>query len=240
MTIARRPSRSRSTTQEAVAGIKRYIREQGLRRGDMLPSETVLCAVIGCSRSAIREAIRSLVTLDIVEVRHGYGTFVSDMSLEPLINGMVFRTILNTDTSLKNLLHVVETREILDLALGTELLRTFDGQLRNDLLGYVDRMREHSEKGESFAAEDRSFHLTLASKVGNPLIRELNDAFWRIQAESQPLLSLPMPADIHQTIDAHQEIVEALNAADPDRYEAAVKNHYAPFRRLLAQKLGME
>src|SRR5699024_8659066 len=117
MTTPRKPVRTRSTTQDAVRDIKRYIRDRGLRPGDVLPSETLLCEELGCSRSAIREAIRALVTLDIVEVRHGYGTFVSEMSLEPLINGMVFRTVLNTDTSLENLLHVVETREILDLAL---------------------------------------------------------------------------------------------------------------------------
>lgn len=238
MTTPRKPARARSTTQEAVVDIKRYIRDKGLRPGDVLPSETLLCEELGCSRSAIREAIRALVTLDIVEVRHGYGTFVSDMSLEPLINGMVFRTVLNTDTSLENLLYVVETREILDLAVGQELIETFTEESRGQLLGLVDKMRANNDRGVIFAQEDQSFHITLLAHARNPLIRELNDAFWRIQSESQPLLNLPMPEDINQTIEAHREIVEALSAGDGDAYRRAVTAHYAPFRRMIGEKLA--
>ncbi len=237
MTTPRKPSRAKSTTQEAVTDIKRYIRDKGLRPGDLLPSETLLCEELGCSRSAIREAIRALVTLDIVEVRHGYGTFVSDMSLEPLINGMVFRTVLNTDTSLENLLYVVETREILDLSLGAELIEVFTDEDRGALLDLVEGMRKNNDRGESFAHEDQTFHLTLLSKTRNPLIRELNDAFWRIQTEAQPLLNIPMPGDIDQTIEAHTEIVESLSRADLEDYRAAVINHYAPFRRMISEKL---
>lgn len=238
MTTPRKPVRTRSTTQDAVRDIKRYIRDRGLRPGDVLPSETLLCEELGCSRSAIREAIRALVTLDIVEVRHGYGTFVSEMSLEPLINGMVFRTVLNTDTSLENLLHVVETREILDLALAEELIETFTEESRGDLLSLVDKMSMHNGRDEPFAAEDQAFHAALLAKIRNPLIRELNDAFWRIQSESQPLLNLPMPEDINQTIEAHREIVDALSNGDGDAYRRAVTNHYAPFRRMIGEKLG--
>lgn len=238
MTTPRRPARAKSTTQEAVRGIKRYIRDKGLRPGDVLPPETFLCEELGCSRSAIREAIRTLMTLDIVEVRHGYGTFVSEMSLEPLINGMVFRTVLNTDTSLENLLHVVETREILDLAVGPELIETFTEDSREELLALVDKMQANNDRGVPFAQEDQTFHLRLLSQTRNPLIRELNDAFWRIQSEAQPLLSLPMPEDINQTIEAHIDIVEALSAGDSDAYRRAVRHHYAPFRRMISEKLG--
>lgn len=239
MSTPRRPARTRSTTQEAVTDIKRYIRDKGLRPGDLLPSETLLCEELGCSRSAIREAIRALVTLDIVEVRHGYGTFVSQMSLEPLINGMVFRTVLNTDTSLENLLYVVETREILDLAVGQGLIESFTEESREELLSLVDKMRANNDKGWPFAQEDQAFHITLLSETRNPLIRELNDAFWRIQSEAQPLLNIPMPEDINQTIEAHIEIVEALGAGELNAYREAVKNHYAPFRRMIGQKLGI-
>lgn len=238
MTTPHKSSRAQSTTQEAVADIKRYIRDNHLRTGDMLPSEALLCEELGCSRSAIREAIRALVTLDIVEVRHGYGTFVSDMSLEPLINGLVFRTVLNTDSSLDNLLHVVDTREILDLSLGQELIDTFTEETRGELLTLVDKMRAQRDRGLSFAVEDRTFHITLLATTGNPLIRELNDAFWRIQFQAQPMLNLAMPEDIPRTIEAHREIIEALTAGDLDGYCRAVKNHYAPFRRMIGEQLG--
>ena len=207
MESSKKISRSRSTTQEAVRDIKKYIRDNRLRTGDLLPSEAFLCEELGCSRSAIREAIRALVTLDIVEVRHGYGTFVSKMSLEPLINGMVFRTVLDNDTSVENLFYVVDAREILDLSLGEELM------------------------------EDQKFHRALLARTKNPLIRELNDAFWQIQTEAQPMLNLAMPADIDETIKAHSDIVEALSSGNIDDYRSAVLAHYAPFRRMISNML---
>lgn len=237
MDFSRKPVRSRSTTQEAVHGIKQYIRDNRLRTGDLLPSEAVLCEELGCSRSAIREAIRALVTLDIVEVRHGYGTFVSKMSLQPLINGMVFRTVLDNDASLENLFYVVDTREILDLSLGEELINVFTEDDHETLLDLVNKMRETNERGQSFVVEDQKFHRLLLSRTSNPLIRELNDAFWQIQTEAQPMLNMAMPEDIDETIKAHSDIVEALSKGDIEAYRTAVYAHYAPFRRMISAML---
>ncbi|GAB3594288.1 HTH-type transcriptional regulator LutR [Corynebacterium faecale] len=238
ITAPRRPARARSTTQEAVRGIKRYIRDQNLRPGDALPPETFLCEELGCSRSAIREAIRTLVTLDIVEVRHGYGTFISEMSLEPLINVMTFRAVLDADTSLENLRHVVETREMLDLSVGQELVETFSEDWRGELLALVDKMDANHKQGVPFAQESQNFHLTLLARIRNPLISELGEAFRRIQSESQALLDLPMPDDMNRAIEAHRDIVEALSARDPEAYRVAVRNHHAPFLRMIENRLG--
>lgn len=238
ITAPRRPARARSTTQEAVRGIKRYIRDQNLRPGDVLPPETFLCEELGCSRSAIREAIRTLVTLDIVEVRHGYGTFISEMSLEPLINVVTFRTVLDADTSLENLRHVVELRKVLDLSVGQELVETFSEDARGELLELVDKMDANHKQGVPFAQESRNFHLALLARIRNPLITELGEAFRRIQSESQALLDLPTPDDINRAIEAHRDIVEALSARDLDAYRVAVCNLHAPFLRMPEDNLG--
>ena len=100
--------RNRNAAQSAVEGIEDYIRRHNLHVGDLLPSEMELCDELGCSRSSLREAMRTLVSLDIVEVRQGQGTFVSKMSLAPLIRGMVLRVTLDVDQSFEHLLQVVE------------------------------------------------------------------------------------------------------------------------------------
>src|SRR5688572_20396388 len=83
--------RAESTAQQ----VKAYILRNHLRPGDLLPTETELCDTLGVSRSSVREAIRRLATLDIVEVRHGYGTFVGNLTLAPLVEGLVFRGTLS-------------------------------------------------------------------------------------------------------------------------------------------------
>src|SRR5690606_15222188 len=79
-TSHRRGPMRRSETADR---IRELILTRELRTGDPLPTEAELCDALDVSRSSVREAIRSLATLDIVEVRHGHGTFVGKMSLDP-------------------------------------------------------------------------------------------------------------------------------------------------------------
>lgn len=58
----------------AANGITEYIKRNQLRPGDPLPTEANLCEALNLSRSSVREAVRTLSSLDIVEVRHGHGT----------------------------------------------------------------------------------------------------------------------------------------------------------------------
>jgi len=75
--------------------IKSYILRHGLHPGDRLPTESALCADLGVSRSSVREALRKLQALDIVTVRQGSGSYVGDMSLQPLVETLVLRAALD-------------------------------------------------------------------------------------------------------------------------------------------------
>ncbi|VEH06264.1 GntR family transcriptional regulator [Corynebacterium kutscheri] len=113
--------RKATAAAKAFDGIVDYIRVKRLNPGDLLPAEQELCEIIGCSRSSIREAMRTLASLDIVEVRHGHGTYVSKMSLDPLIQGLILRVLLSTDSSLTALLDIVDLRAAIDHSLAEEL-----------------------------------------------------------------------------------------------------------------------
>ena len=80
---------------------------RGLKPGDALPTKAELCDTLGVSRSSVREAIRTLSTLDIVDVRHGHGTYVGPMSLDPRVEALVFRGVLSPDGSFEALREVV-------------------------------------------------------------------------------------------------------------------------------------
>ncbi|MDN5737049.1 MAG: GntR family transcriptional regulator, partial [Brevibacterium aurantiacum] len=97
--------------------IKDLILSDGLRPGDLLPTEGELCDRLGVSRSNVREAIRKLSTLDIVDVRHGHGTYVGEMSLDALVEALVFRGVLSPGDDLRALRDVVEVRQALDFGM---------------------------------------------------------------------------------------------------------------------------
>ena len=75
--------------------IKSYILRHGLHPGDRLPTESALCADLGVSRSSVREALRRLQALDIVTVRQGSGSYVGEMSMQPLVETLVLRAALD-------------------------------------------------------------------------------------------------------------------------------------------------
>ena len=94
----------------AANGITDYIKQHQLNPGDPLPTEARLCEALNLSRSSVREAVRTLASLDIVEVRHGHGTFVGTLSLSPLVQGLVLRTTIDSANSFAHLREVVEVR----------------------------------------------------------------------------------------------------------------------------------
>lgn len=220
--------RSRAAEQ-----IKRLILRRGLRPGDAIPPEAELCAELGVSRSSVREAIRTLATLDIVEVRHGSGTVVGRMRLTPLVETLVFRGVLQAGAELAALREVVELRLVFDQALAERVVACHRGQERPLLSQLVDQMLAHAAAGRSFLQEDRRFHTELLAPVGNQLAEELVAAFWDIHAAVLPRLGLAPSADILRTAQAHGDMLDAALRGDVDAFRAATVAHYDPLLRML-------
>ncbi|WJY68233.1 FadR/GntR family transcriptional regulator [Corynebacterium auris] len=227
-----RPS---SASSRAQAGITDYIRTRRLSPGDALPSEAALCDALGFSRTSVREAIQVLSSLDIVEVRHGHGTYVSAMSLDPLIQGLVLRISLDSARSVATLNDVVDLRSALDHSLAGELAAAWSSRDAAELYAIVSDMTAEHAAGRPFAEQDRAFHRALLAPVSNTLIVELAGALWDVHMAVLPTLGIPMPADIDITIRTHARIVDVLRAGDVAGYHAAVDEHYAPLRRAIGQ-----
>ncbi|GAB3604555.1 FadR/GntR family transcriptional regulator [Microbacterium aureliae] len=221
----------RNTTADQ---IKQLILTRNLRPGDPLPTESELCDTLDVSRSSVREAIRTLSTLDIVQVRHGHGTYVGGMSLDPMVEALVFRGVLAPDGSLDALREVVEVRLALDLSMAERVVSTTDTHDAGTLRELVAEMIERAERGETFLDADRAFHTTMFAATGNRLAEQLVGAFWDVHTAVLPQLGLALPADLRQTAKAHGDMLEAALACDVEAYRRAVIEHYQPLQRALA------
>lgn len=229
---ANRRSLAASTAQQ----IKSLILSKGLRPGDTLPSEAELCDSLGVSRSSVREAIRTLTTLQIVDVQHGRGTFVGDMSLQPLVETLAFRSVISPGDDFQALREVVDVRVSLDLGLAERVVAHFAGTNNDHLHNLVNQMIDLAGRGEPFPGEDREFHASMLAETGLEMVSQLVAAFWDVHTLVLPQLSIATPDDITLTVTAHRDMLEAAEAGDVASYRKAVVEHYAPLRRVLGAR----
>lgn len=223
-------ARQRSATQAqfAISMIKNYIIHENLQPGDPLPTETQLGAEIGVSRSSLREAIRTLVALDIVEVRHGYGMFVGQISMQPMVESLVFRGALNPGDDFRALIDIVQVRQTLDLAIAEQIIAAWQGRQDDELWALVAAMEALAAQGEAFPVQDRAFHSRLNASLENHLFGQLTDAFWDVHTLTTPLLGLPQPQDILDTAKAHRLMLLAIEDENINAYREAIGAHYEP------------
>lgn len=226
------------TTQASTAinAIKDYILRSSLRPGDPLPTESQLCADLGMSRSSVREAVRTLVALDIVEVRHGHGTFVGQISMRPMVESLVFRGMLKAGDDFRSVQDLVQVRATLDSALAEDVTAAWKGREDAVIDGVVAEMEELADRGELFTEQDKAFHTTLLAPLPNHLYGHLTEAFWAAHMLIVPMLGAPTPENILETARAHRAMLEAARAGDPEAYRAAVVDHYAPLLSVLGTR----
>ena len=212
----------------AIAEIKNYILRTGLQVGDALPTESQLCTDLGVSRSSVREAVRTLVALDIVEVRHGHGMFVGQISMRPMVESLVFKGLLNPGDDHRGLRDNVEVRITLDNALTEPVTQAWKNRQDPELDQIVAQMDVHAQKGELFTEQDRRFHMRLLEPLDNHLFLHLTEAFWAVHTLTVPLLGAPRPEDMLSAARAHRTMLQAARAGDAQAYREAITAHYAP------------
>ena len=223
-----------ATQAEAtMAEIKNYILRSGLQMGDALPTESQLCTDLGVSRSSVREAVRTLVALDIVEVRHGHGMFVGQVSMRPMVESLIFKGLLNPGDDHRGLRDIVEVRITLDNALAEPVTHAWHNRHDPELDTLVDNIEHLASQGKLFTDQDRRFHTRLLEPLDNHLYLHLTEAFWAIHTLTVPLLDAPKLEDLTSTAKAHRAMLQAARTGNIPAYHQAITDHYAPLLAVL-------
>lgn len=173
------------------------------------------------------------MTLDILEVRHGTGTFVGQLSLRPLVEGLTFKGVLLPGDDFESLRQVVEVRIALDLALAPGIVDRLAREGAPELSALCDEMTLAGARNAEFGSADRGFHLGLAERADNDLYSQLVAAFWDVHTIVAPRLGVPSSRDLSETARAHRNMLDAALRGDLEAYRKAVQSHYQPLLRSL-------
>jgi DNA-binding FadR family transcriptional regulator len=196
--------------------IVELIHERRLTPGELLPTEPQLVDLLGAGRNSVREAVRGLQALGIVEIRHGRGMFVGEAPLDVFTPSLAFR--VRAGGNLTALRDLVEVRELLEVGLIGGVATSISTARLAALDALVRQMGDDAEA-------DRAFHALLYESSGNQLVLQLIQLFWDVYHEAEG--SLEPPADRVAEIEArHDRIVAALRARDPDAARDAMRRHF--------------
>ncbi|MFJ8794045.1 FadR/GntR family transcriptional regulator [Streptomyces sp. NPDC102462] len=213
--------------------IKKLIVDRRLPSGAPLPTEPELMKLLGASRNSVREALKALQAVGIVEIRHGFGTYVGPMSLAPMVEGLAFRTVAGHHRGEDSLLQLLELREAMEAGLVSRLAGRLPETDLIELDALVDRMEQRAAQGAGLAETDRAFHAMLYRGLDNALLSEVLEAFWDAFDRVQRDL-VELPQDPRVTGRRHREILDAVRSGDSIRAEEAIRDHFGHIRARLS------
>jgi DNA-binding FadR family transcriptional regulator len=218
-------------SEELVQSIIGLIDQRGLRAGDPLPPEPKLMEEFDAARNSVREALRTLQALGIVEIRHGYGTFVGSASMTALSPSLLFRTRAQSRDDLRGLRDLLGVRQILETELTRQVAGHADEKLLAELDGCVARMHDPATGPDA----DRQFHELIGEAAGNDLALELIRVFWDVYRQTEFLLGTPVSKP-KALVAKHQLIVDTIRAGDTDAVPEAVSHHFDEIRERIAAR----
>lgn len=201
--------------------IKQYILDNQLRKGDKLPSENSLSKQLGVSRNSVREAVQSLASLGIIEVRRGSGLYVKGFTLEPLIDNLSYGVLFD----LRELEDLLQVREVLENGMVNVALPYLDEERLELLDSIVEQMFYCAERGEPLVEQDRLFHLEMFRPVGNTILLQLQDIFWSTLRKALTHINIADSNPI-RTAQLHRAVVDAARTGDPELIRRALSRHY--------------
>jgi len=200
------------------------------RLGERLPSEMELCKILHVGRSTLREALKSLAFVGLIEMRHGEGTFVAAEN-KLLLDRILAKGLIRNE---KTIADVCEARIVLETELAAlSAVRITKPEIAG-LQSLIDQMGGKLEAVDtSFEDLDLEFHLRIAACAKNPILQQLMHPLrdlvfeWIVKSQQFPGLRL----NAHQQ---HQAILQALTLGKPDKARKAMREHLQTFLRAVS------
>lgn len=220
-------------TDDAIDRIKAMIMSGELRPGQRLPRESELADHLGLSRSSLREAVRALALIRVLDVRQGDGTYVTSLEPEVLLDGLGFVVDLHQDDSV---LQILGVRSILEPA-ATAMAATTMTRAQIDGLERLVDAQPAQEGLDHLVAHDLAFHSAVAAGAGNAVLCSLLDSLAGPTTRARIWRGLTEDGALERTHEQHRQIVQAISDRSPDVARAAALVHVAEVERWLRSVL---
>jgi GntR family transcriptional repressor for pyruvate dehydrogenase complex len=213
-----------SLTQAAIDQIKGMIVRGELRPGDRLPKESELATRLSLSRGSLREAVRALALVRVLEVRQGDGTYVTSLKPELLLESMSFFAELHAGES--SLVQILEARRMLEAGTAALAAQLATPEELATLARLVDELAALDDV-EAFVENDLEFHRVIALASRNDVVVALLDNLSSRTTRARVWRGLTESRAYERTVEEHRAIYEAIAAGRGDLASAVITAHIA-------------
>jgi GntR family transcriptional regulator, transcriptional repressor for pyruvate dehydrogenase complex len=211
------------------------IAERKLRPGEKLPSERDLAAMMQVSRPSLREALRALDMMKIVEIRHGSGTYVASLKPERLVEHFDFIFSLDDSTFAQAL----DARAMVEPSLAAAAARN---ATEAELVAIADCMERAAKSVHDpilFLEADLELHQLITAAVHNQIIVRFMDTLYRLGLASR-MRTVALKGVREQSLLDHQAIVDALLHRDPEGAASIMQEHIHNISKSLHESIVQE
>jgi len=207
--------------EQIVQQVEESILKGQLKAGDQLPAERDLAQRFGVSRTAVREAVKTLREKGLVEAYSGRGTFVTNGTSQAMRQSLDLMVRVNQQ---EGLLHLAELRQVLEPEIAARAATRIDEQLLLTMREAVAIMDVSLHDPDGYIEADLDFHLALAEAVGNPLILSLLDSIVGLLREQRSRI-FKMEGGPERGQYHHKRILAAIENHDPEKARDAMRAH---------------
>jgi GntR family transcriptional repressor for pyruvate dehydrogenase complex len=212
--------------EQIVQQVEDSILKGQLKPGDQLPAERDLAQSFGVSRTAVREAVKTLREKGLVEAYSGRGTFVTNGTSHAIRQSL---DLMIRVSQQEGATHLAELRQVLEPEIAALAASRIEEQLLITMREAVIAMDRSLHDPEAYIEADLDFHLALAEAVGNPLVLSLLDSIVGLLREQRSRIfgvdGGPERGQFH-----HKRILEATERRDPDAAREAMRAHLGQVR----------
>jgi len=214
------------------------IYEGKLLAGNKLPSETELMKIFGVSRPAVREAIHVMIGEGILEIKHGKGTYVRELSSASAIKSEVVNLLLKS-ANFEEILDVLEVRATLEPAIAARVAQYASAEDFEDMEKILDQCEEAIHKGDFNLDMPWNFHKRVSEAAGNSIMAKMLVILYEmIKAYEVGLYDIYF--DPMEDLAGHRKLLEEIKSKDPERARKAMLEHFEDFKQNLTSALQIE
>ena len=222
------PIKSTRIYEEIVRQVKAVIAEGRLKGGDRLPPERDLAEKFVVSRTSVREALRALESLGLVEIRPGEGTFVRQVSIESLVEPLALLMVSQREA----IGELFEARRLLEPSLAALAATRATPEEIQEMERILEEQAKEIAGGRTGLAQDAQFHAAIGAAAHNRAITRIAHAIMDLLTQSREE-SLNIPGRPTRSHEDHRRVLAAIERRDSDGARKAMLDHIEAVERLV-------